>query len=205
MNPIYFPATLKMGDGQFLEYGQAFLSQDKNGVVNFTGDFVPLIRIGETVNIVRTLGEREMEKFSGQVYLSSRRLLQVVGVQGPSLREAHRMFDVNANLSADIFVVKPPKFLIEKGEKISGSVRFVSPDTIKICTMEFVDEGAHLALSAEGMSLLLDDMLVQVTERILLMRNSAVLVCRVLASSPENEEILAGYYARRQKAPASDL
>lgn len=199
MNPIYFPATLKLGDGQFLEYGQAFLSQDKDGVVNFTGDFVPLIRIGETVNIVRTLGEREMERFVGQVYLSSRRLLQVVGVQGAALREAHRMFDSNANLSADIFVVKPPHFNMQKGEKISGFVRFVSPDIIKICTMEFVDEGAHLALSAEGMSLLLDDMLVQVKERILLMRNSAVLICDVLSSSPENEEILSGYFARRQK------
>ena len=78
-------------------------------------------------------------------------------------------------------------------------MRYISPDVLKICTMEFVDENAHLALSAEGMSLLLDDMLVQVTERVLVMRNSAILLCRVLSSTPENQEILAGYFARRQR------
>ena len=199
MNPIYFSAILKTANGHFLEYGQAFLSQDKEGTVNFTGDFVPLIRIGETVQISRTLGEREIERFVGQVYLSSRRLLQVVGIQGPALCEAHRIFDCNANLSADIYLVKPPHFSIAKGDKLSGFVRYISPDVLKICTMEFVDEIAHLALSAEGMSLLLDDMLVQVTERVLVMRNSAILLCRVLSSTPENQEILAGYFARRQR------
>ncbi|MEG0110081.1 MAG: hypothetical protein RSD78_03205 [Oscillospiraceae bacterium] len=198
MNPIYFSATLKTAGGQFLEYGQAFLSQNKEGTVNFTGDFVPLIRIGETVQVVRTLGERELDRFTGQVYLSSRRLLQVVGINSTSLREAHRIFDCNANLAADIYLVKAPHFSIQKGDKLSGFVRYISPDTLKICTMEFVDEGAHLALSAEGMSLLLDDMLVQVTERVMIMRNSAILICNVLASSPENEEILTGYFARRQ-------
>ncbi|MEG0339034.1 MAG: hypothetical protein RR573_03865 [Oscillospiraceae bacterium] len=198
MNPIYFSCVLKSLDGKLLEYGQAFLSQDKAGTINFTGDFVPLIRIGETVNIVRILGERELERFQGQVYLSSRRLLQVIGITGPTLKEAHRIFDSNANLSADIYRVSPPHFNMQKGDKLSGFVRFISPDILKICTMEFIDEGTYLALSAEGMSLLLDDMLVQVTERVLVMRNSAILICKVLSSTPENEEILAGYFARRQ-------
>lgn len=204
MNPIYFTSTLKSEDGQILEYGQAFLSQDKEGTVNFTGDFVPLIRIGETVCISRTLGEREMERFTGQVYLSSRRLLQVVGVSSPALAEAHRIFDTNANLAADIYHVSPPHFNMQKGEKLSGFVRFVSPDILKICTMDFVDEGAYLALSAEGMSLLLDDILVQVAKRELIMRNSAVLICKVLDSTPENTEILTGYFARRQKQARLD-
>ena len=72
-----FPAVLKTPDGEILEYGKAFVSPDQQGIT-FKNDFVPLFKMGTPLVIVRTQGDIETQRFSGEVYLSAQNLLQIV-------------------------------------------------------------------------------------------------------------------------------
>ncbi|MDD3428657.1 MAG: hypothetical protein PHG02_01460 [Oscillospiraceae bacterium] len=201
MNPIYFSAVLKIQKGEVLELGQAYLEEEENAV-NFCSEFVPLLKLGTTAYIYRTLGDKEMECFTGRVYLSSRKRLQIVDVSPDIMQAARSLFDVNVNLATELYLApgRSAHFKTEKAEKISGFVRYLSTDTVKICTMEFVDKGQYLMFSAEGMSLMLDHMLVLVRERTLLMRNSAILICDIVSLSAQNREALNHFLACKKKS-----
>ena len=201
MYPIYFSATLKTEDDQVLELGQACVS-DTEPSVDFTSDFVPLMKLGVTARIIRTLGAKELEVFEGQVYLSSRQLLRIVSVPESVMEQARRLFSVNENLSTELYLApgKSPNFNPQKAERITGSIRYVSSTVIKIHAMEFVGEGQYLMFSAEGPGIVLDKMTVRVRERVLLMRNAAILICEMISPSPENRAALEAYLARRKRS-----
>lgn len=73
-----FPAVLKTPDGEILEYGKAFVSPDQQGIHSRMILF-PCSK-GTRLMIVRTQGDIETQRFSGEVYLSAQNLLQIVAV-----------------------------------------------------------------------------------------------------------------------------
>lgn len=194
MLPIYFSAVLKTEDDKLLEMGQAYVCEMDNALC-FTNDFVPLMKIGAVASIVRILGDRELERFCGRVYLSSRNLLQIVDVDEYIMEEARRMFSVNESLNVELYAsAKPVHFAyLQKMTYFPGTVRSVSPDIFKICTMEYVETGTFLTFSVEAPSLVLDNFVVRVTERVLLRRAVAVLLCEVWHPSPENVAMIRSY------------
>lgn len=193
MNSIGFSAILESKDNDILEPGQAYLSQDNS--VTFTSDFVPLMKLGSKVSIIRVIGEKRMENFVGKVYLSSRKLLRIVEVDHKMIEQALELFDSNVIFPAEFYLAPGASthFNIQKAKGISGFVRYISPSTVKICTMEFVDKGQYLMFSLEEPKLPLNKMMVVVKERILLMRSAAVLLCDVVSLSLSNGLVVNGY------------
>ena len=163
--------------------------------MTFTSDFVPLIKLGSEVAVIRTIGEKRLERFVGKVYLSSRKLLRIVDVDSAAICPALEMFESNAVFPAE-FLIAPgasTRFNVQKAQAVSGFVRYVSPREVKICTMEFVDTGEYLMFSIEEPSLPLEKMLVRIKERVLLMRSAALLLCEVVSLSINNETAIADY------------
>lgn len=202
MTPIYFPAYLKSERGEILEIGEACVSDTKNEA-EFVNEFVPLIKMGTPATIVRFLGEKELECLHGRVYLSSRTLLRIVDVDEYVIDEMRRLFSVNENISADIYVSSKPVHFsaLQKMEYTPGTIRYVSRDIFKICTLEYVAEGSFLTFSTGGPGVALDNLVVRVTERVLLRRSSAILICEVYKPTHENSAALRAYETlKRQRA-----
>lgn len=199
MFPLYFPASLKTADNKLLEMGEAYVS-DTEDAVYFTNDFVPLMKMGTEVCIVRTLGDREQERFVGHVYLSSRNLLQIVDVDNYIISEVRRLFTVNENLGVELYASSKPSHFgnLQKLTYFPGTIRYVSRDLFKICTMEYVAEGDYLAFSTDGPGILLNQLVVRVTERVLLRRSVAILLCEVWHPNAENRAALAAYSSARK-------
>ena len=78
-----FPAVLKTPEGRLLEYGNACVSVEERQL-DFTGEFVPIFKMGTPLSVVHVqkIGEEEQEiqRFSGEVYLSSQHLLRLVSL-----------------------------------------------------------------------------------------------------------------------------
>ncbi len=180
-------------ENDILESGQAYISPDNS--VTFTSDFVPLVKLGSEVTVIRVIGEKRLERFVGKVYLSSRKLLRIVDVDKATIGPALNMFESNAVFPAE-FLIAPgatTRFNAQKAQAVSGFIRYISPQSVKICTMEFVDKGQYLMFSLEEPALPLDKMLVRIKERILLMRSAALLLCEVVSLSMGNGVAIAGF------------
>lgn len=193
MNSISFSAILESKEDDILEPGQAYISKDNS--ITFTSDFVPLLKLGSKVSVIRVIGEKRMECFGGKVYLSSRKLLRIVEVDQKLINQALELFDSNVILPTE-FCLAPGSsthFNIQKAKGISGFIRYISQNTVKICTMEFADKGQHLMFSLEESELELTKMMVVVKERILLMRSAAVLLCDVVSLSQNNSLAIRRY------------
>lgn len=186
MNSIEFSALLESKSNGILEEGQAYIEHD--GSVTFTADFVPLFKLGDTATIIRTLGDKQFEHFSGKVYLSSRNLLKIVGVERELIDDALELFDSNVIYPAEFYVApgSSARFNIQKAQKISGFLRYISPETVRICTMEYISPGQHLLFSLNDSGLSVEKMLVKVVDRMLLMRSAAILQCVPVSLSKNN-------------------
>ncbi len=156
---------------------------------------MPLVKLGSTVTVIRIIGEKRLERFEGKVYLSSRKLLRIVDVDSAIISDALEMFESNAVFRTE-FLIAPgatTRFNIQKAQAVSGFVRYISPQTVKICTMEFVDKDEYLMFSVEEPSLSIDKMLVRIKERVLLMRSAALLLCEVVSLNINNGASIADY------------
>lgn len=193
MYPIYFDAVLKSEGGKITEYGEACISHKENKI-NFKSDFVPLFKLGEKVEIIRTLGEKEFEVFSGEVYLSSRNLLQITSVDEQLISQARQLFAVNANIPAT-FVVSPGKssmFNTKKAELVTGTIRYVSQDVFKISAMQYIGEGHYLYLDVEQ-PVVLRKTLLFVEQRHLFTRQASICICRLISQPLNERKELAEY------------
>lgn len=156
---------------------------------------MPLIKLGSEVTVIRVIGEKRLDRFVGKVYLSSRKLLRLVDVDRAAIGPALEMFESNIIFPAE-FLMAPgatTRFNLQKARAISGFLRYVSPRSVKICTMEFADKGDHLMFSLNEPELILEKMLVRVTERVLLMRSAALLLCEVVSLGMSNGVAIADY------------
>lgn len=197
MNPIYFSALLKTQEEGVLEIGQAAVAPDEN-TLTFTSDFVPLMQLGSQATVTRVIGDWECESYTGTVYLSSQKLLRIVDVDPQKIELARELFGVNALYPGEFYLSpnKNPKNNIAKLDSISGFLRYVSLRTVRICTMEYVEEKQHLLFSLDAPELPLVSMVVRVNERILLERSSAVLICDVVSISSQNSHAIREYMER---------
>lgn len=198
MNPLSFTANLCTEDGQFIETGEARVS-DTESSVDFTGEFVPLLKLGVTVQIVRVLGSSQFERFTGKVYLSSRKLLKIVEVDEQLVKKARSYFSVNENLPVTLLLApeKPARFNPQKAARISGVVRGIYSDTIKITSIDFIPDGQRMMLSVESESITLDSVMLCVRERVLMRRSAAILLCDIESASDESRRAIADFLARQ--------
>jgi len=103
LQSVWFPALLKSPEGEVLAEGSANVVPE-TGDVNFKSEFVPLYPMN-TVLVVTRLEQRnkEVAKFTGKVYLSSRNLMRLVSVEREILDESNHVFrglKFNATLTA---------------------------------------------------------------------------------------------------------
>lgn len=186
MNSIEFSALLESKPNGISEEGQAYIEHDNS--VTFTSDFVPLIKLGSRATIIRVLGDKQFERFSGRVYLSSRNLLKIVDVDRELIAQALELFDSNIICPADFYIApgSSTRFNIQKAPAISGFLRYISPEIVRICTMEYVEPGQHLMFTINESGLAVEKLLVKITDRMLLMRSAAILQCKPVSLSANN-------------------
>lgn len=194
MYPIYFSAVLKTAEGVILEEGEACVSETE-AAIDFVSNFVPLMKLGITAKIVRMLGDRELECFSGSVYLSSSNLLRIVSVDMNLITEMRRLFSINENITTDLIFApgRSVHFNVQKAASVSGMIRYLSTDVVKIFSMEYIPEEQNLMFSVETPRIKLRRMMVHVRERVLLKRNAAIHLCDVISLSGENRRALTAF------------
>lgn len=188
MYPIYFTARLYSCEGILLEQGEACISK-QDCRVTFKNEFVPLLKLGTSARIVRVLGDTELECFTGTVYLSSRNLLQVIDVDPAIIDAARELFDINMYQTA-YFALSPDektRFNPRKCEVVTGTVRYISENIIKISAIPFIGEGQVLMIDSDQ-PLNLSRTIVRVQKRVLLGRKAAILLCEIL-KMPVTEKI----------------
>ncbi|MEG0752613.1 MAG: hypothetical protein RR461_02175 [Angelakisella sp.] len=200
--PMYFSALLKAENGKVMEVGMACISKTENKVT-FKSEFVPLVKLGTVVEIVRILGATELERFVGQVYLSSRNLLQIVGVGDAVMEGARKLFDINTYLPAYLALSpnNSPNFSSRKAELIGGTIRYLSMDTVKLSAMPYIGEGQYLMVESEP-PLELHSTVLRVEKRELLGRKAAILICSIVVLPKQDEKALHSYVTLLSKNEA---
>ncbi len=103
-----FPALLKTVENKLLEYGTGCASIAA-GYVEFKSEFVPLFKMGTQLRIVRIKDEVETQVFTGEVYLSSEKMLRLVSVRDEVLPGAVSayLYDVKLPGNASAMVLPP--------------------------------------------------------------------------------------------------
>lgn len=94
-----FPALLKTPDGKILEYGTASVFCEEQAL-DFTGEFVPICKMGTPLQVIRVQEDFETQRFSGVVYLSSPRMLRLVSLEDEVLPGALLAYDYDTALNA---------------------------------------------------------------------------------------------------------
>lgn len=103
-----FAAVLKTSKGDIVAEGQAKVNVAE-GFIEFKSDFVPLYPLNEPMEIFRMYGRREVHRFCGQVYLSSKRLMRLTHVQDNPLPMALDVCCVNVMFPAQILTAPIPQ------------------------------------------------------------------------------------------------
>lgn len=191
MYPLYFSAILKASNGMLLESGEACLPET-GSFLDFNGESVPLMNLGEAAEIVRVLGEEELEHFPGQVYRCTKNVLRLTGIPPEALEKARALFDVNAHFPVSMWLSPDGSadFPEEKASRIGGNIRYVSSLRLKVTALEFIPEGQIMTLTTDSPDLLLQRLAVKVVRREALKRNAAVLFCDILTPSEANRRAL---------------
>lgn len=186
MYPVYFSALLNTEDGRLLEIGEACLSRTENKVT-FRNEFVPLVKLDTIVEVVRVLGNRQLERFRGRVYLSSRKLLQIVEVDHRLIESARKLFDINTYIPATLALGtgQSANINLKKADIVAGTIRYLSMDVIKLSVLPYVGEGQYLQLECEA-PLSMRRTVLKVERRELLGRSAAILLCSIV-SIPDEE------------------
>lgn len=150
MDPIWFTAILTDEKGRFLEKGFASLPLETNSLC-FKSSFVPLLKIGTPVTIIRTLDERELESFHGEVYVSSRQFLRMTSVDEGSLKRIKSFFGFNTAFEAYLTLELPAHFpfYFNKPQEIYAAIYYLSMTQIKFQSMDKLEMGSRLILDIE--------------------------------------------------------
>lgn len=109
MFPSNCKAVLKTLDENIVEYGQANISL-KEKFVEFTSQFVPLLKIDTEVKIICLEGMSSTHIITGRVYLSSKNLLRLVDIKCTLIPGAENVLETPTFLRAKIY--KP---VVKKG------------------------------------------------------------------------------------------
>lgn len=118
----WFPAVLQDEKGEELSAGSACFDKEKQEI-EFSSDFVPLFPLGTVMKIERLYNGAVVHDFQGQVYLSSKSLMRLVGVEDQIYYGAQYVYCTGLNLGATIELLnqkpqkKPLLFFAHKAEK----------------------------------------------------------------------------------------
>lgn len=96
---ITFTAHLKSEYGEILAKGQGSVNIAER-YVTFTSDFVPQYHISTPMEVVRIFKGKEIHRFIGKIYLSSKTLMRIVDIRDELLPGAELCYCINMGLSA---------------------------------------------------------------------------------------------------------
>lgn len=181
----YFKAILKTQAGQLLEYGYGRAYPYRKSV-DFFGEFVPLMKMGDTAQIVRVADGCETHCFQGEVYLSSKGLLRLVGVDNAEETDNPPMLTVNETMGA---FATP-----EDGSAgpISSLLYAVSLDTAKFSCLGAFAVGSTVTLCTDD-PLHLQGVRARIDRQIALSSGVTCHLCTVLDMPEESRRALTAY------------
>lgn len=105
----WFPAVLRDAAGEELAEGRACFNEQSREV-EFVSDFVPIYPLGTAMTIERVYRGEPVHVFDGSVYLSSKQLMRIVGVEDTLRYGAQYVYCTSLDLPAELTVVcDPPK------------------------------------------------------------------------------------------------
>lgn len=103
MFPVKCKAILKLINGEILEYGFASYSAEDQHL-DFTAQFVPILQINSKVTVVCTENGVTTHVFTGDVYLSSPKLLRVISLKCAFILGAERVLAAHVPFEAQVYV-----------------------------------------------------------------------------------------------------
>lgn len=190
MYPLYFRAILKTEDDKILEHGYATVSST-DGLIDFKNEFVPLMKIGSIVKIVRVLQDAEKDCFVGEVYLSSRNMLRIISTDCKALQEAQRILSDNTSLPVRLGICPAhPSFFspnYKKLEHVNATIYSLSTDTVKFISLPQFSIGQDLMLQLDE-PVILRKVILKVMESIKYGEVVSSYLCKI-TSIPEDSRI----------------
>lgn len=103
MFPAKCKAILKLMNNEILEYGFAsYSAQDQ--YLDFTSQFVPILQINSQVKVICSENGVTTHIFTGNVYLSSSKLLRVIDLKCAFMQGAEKVLAAHVPFEAQIFV-----------------------------------------------------------------------------------------------------
>lgn len=187
-----FPALLRSEYNDIEEYGSAQITREGNAL-NFEGEFVPLVPLGQKASIAWMLGETTLAEFSGKVYLSSAQMLQLVDVDPDKLNTARTLFSTNTDIPASLVPAASPK-----APRQAAHILYLSMGLLKLLVRESPEEGMRLRLDAQVDFLSLHNLELVVRKRIVFRKEETMLLCEVEGISQENYISMSTYIAKIQ-------
>ncbi|MDO5601298.1 MAG: hypothetical protein Q4G07_00885 [Oscillospiraceae bacterium] len=181
----YFKAILKTQAGQLLEYGYGRADPQQKSV-DFFGEFVPLMKMGDKARVVRVADGQETHCFDGEVYLSSKGLLRLVGVQNAEETENPPMLTVNETMAAE---ATP---LDGSAGAVASLLYAVSLDTVKFSCLGSFAVGSTVTLQSDG-PLRLTGVMARIERQIALSAGVTCHLCTVLSMPEESRRSLTSY------------
>ncbi len=103
MFPVKCKAILKLINDEILEYGFASYSAEEQHL-DFTAQFVPILQINSEVKVICTENGVTTHIFTGNVYLSSSKLLRVISLRCAFIGGAEKVLAAHVPFDAQIYV-----------------------------------------------------------------------------------------------------
>ncbi|WP_458863326.1 hypothetical protein [Acidaminobacterium chupaoyuni] len=210
--PMTFQALLKTREGDVLAEGLAHIREETRDV-DFTADFVPLFPLGTPLEIVRVEEDREIHRFEGNVYLSSRTLLRLVSVIDFMPDDPDRYYCTGLPFTGIFHLLaeetKKPFFSFHKKAKTETPIDVTAPIvSLSETRLIFLYDskfpffkGQRLLLNAD-MPLLLPQAELEIIDAFLFGVNSSY-TCRFVGLPPEDKKnlryFLLEYSLNRQR------
>ncbi|MCH4239901.1 MAG: hypothetical protein LKF71_06520 [Oscillospiraceae bacterium] len=113
-----FPAVLKDMSGKQLAQGAATVYAE-NRSIDFTGDFVPMYRMGTQLQIARIFEGKEIHLFIGTVFISDKNLLRLVSITDRLLPGSEDVYFSETKIPAVLRLVQRHKELVPKKRHFS--------------------------------------------------------------------------------------
>ncbi|MDL2327155.1 hypothetical protein LJC64_00635 [Ruminococcaceae bacterium OttesenSCG-928-A11] len=191
MDFMPFPARLCSDYNAISEFGRAQVA-GRDDAVDFTGDFVPLVPLGTDAQVEWVLGATVIQRYCGQVYLSSPELLRLVGVDKALVRDTRALFATNINLPATAAPLEDGR----PGQPVAVRALYLSPGSLTLQAPWPVEPGSRLLLNCEVDFLTLRAMPLRVRTRVTLRKGASLLLCDVAKMGDENLIAYSAYTAR---------
>ena len=200
MYPLYFAAALKTENGKLLEIGEACLTGEDP--LDFNGEFVPLMNLGEPAQIVRLEKGQETEAFPGQVWRCTKKSLRLTKIPPLRMERAKRLFTVNVNLPV-YFAPIPEgteKINWEKSLHLKANLRYLSTELLRLTILgPSLEPGQAAILRCEKP--LLEDFLFQAGELVPLGANASLILGKPLSLSREDRRTIENYLEKQSLQP----